>query len=185
LSSLSKHFSFLLHLGEMRFKDWLDRNSLVSLKEVGIREGQTVLDVGCGSGTFTIPSATLVGKTGTVYALDIDERALDKLRIRAEKEGFKNIKIIHSSANEKIKLVDNSIDHVLLIDILQEVSNKDSLFEEVGRVLKVGGMATVFPMHISYDEVVKLADANGIQLLSRKFDDRLLIFTKMIGTHVP
>ena len=131
MSSLGNHLGFLLHLGDMRFKDWLDRNSLACLEEIGIRDGQSVLDVGCGSGTFTIPSATLVGETGTVYALDIDDRALDKLRIKAEKEGLKNIRILRSSANEKIKLDDKSIDHVLLIDVLHEVSNKDLLFEEV------------------------------------------------------
>jgi ubiquinone/menaquinone biosynthesis C-methylase UbiE len=178
LSSISKYFGFLFHLQEFVFKDWLSHNSFTCLKEIGVREGQTVLDVGCGSGDFTVSSATLVGETGTVYALDIDDRALDILKIRTEKRGFKNIRLLHSSANEKIKLDDNSIDHVLLIDVLQEVYNKESLFKEVGRILRAGGIVTVFPMHFNYDEITKLAEANNIQLLSRKFDDRLLIFTK-------
>ena len=93
MNPLGKHVGFLFHLGEMRFKDWLSRNSLACLTEIGIREGQTVLDIGCGSGTFTIPSATLVGETGTVYALDIDERALNKLRIKAE-NGFHRVIVL-------------------------------------------------------------------------------------------
>jgi demethylmenaquinone methyltransferase/2-methoxy-6-polyprenyl-1,4-benzoquinol methylase len=164
----------------MRFKDWLSRNSLACLKEIGIRGGQTVLDVGCGSGTFTIPSAILVRETGTVYALDVDDRALDKLRLKAEKEGFKNIRILRSSANEKTKLCDKSVDHVLLIDVLQEVSNKELLLGEVRRVLRDGGMITVFPMHIDYDEIIKLAESKDLKLETRKFEDHLLIFTKMI-----
>jgi demethylmenaquinone methyltransferase/2-methoxy-6-polyprenyl-1,4-benzoquinol methylase len=178
MSRSGKHLGFLFHLDEMRFKIWLDGNSLACLKEIGIREGQTVLDIGCGSGTFTIPSATLVGETGIIYALDIDDRSLEKLRSKAEKAGLKNIRILHTSANEKIKIDDNSIDHVLLIDVLQEVSHKDLLFEEVKRVLRTGGILTVFPMHITDDEVIKLAKENDIELLSRKFDDRLLVFIK-------
>ncbi len=178
MSHAGKHLRFLFHLDEMRFKVWLSRNSLTCLKEIGISEGQNILDVGCGSGTYTVPSATLVGETGTVYALDIDEGALDKLRRRAETEGLKNIRILNSSANDKIQLGDASVDHVLLIDVIQEVSDKNSLFEEVRRVLKIGGMATVFPMHVDYNEVVKLAEAKKLVLLSRMFDDRLLVFVK-------
>jgi ubiquinone/menaquinone biosynthesis C-methylase UbiE len=148
----------------MRFKDWLSRHSLACLKEIGIRLGQTVLDVGCGSGTFTIPSATLVGESGIIYALDINVSTLDKLRIKAEKEGFKNIRIIRSSANDNIKLGDKSIDHVLLLDVLQEISDKNLLFEEARRVLRVGGTVTVFPMHIDYGEVIKLAEAKDLKL---------------------
>jgi ubiquinone/menaquinone biosynthesis C-methylase UbiE len=164
----------------MRFKDWLSRNSIACLKEIGIRDGQSVLDVGCGSGTFTIPSATLVGEFGIVYALDIDDRALDKLRIKIEKEDLKNIRILRSSANDPIKLGDKSIDHVLLIDVLQEVSNKELLLGEVRRVLKDGGIITVFPMHLDYHEVIKLAESKDLKLDNRKFEDHLLIFTKKI-----
>ena len=146
--------------------------------EIGIREGQTILDVGCGSGTFTIPSTSLVGEKGTVYALDVDEGALDKLRRKADEAGIKNVKIIHSSANNNLKLDDVSFDHVLLMDVLQEVSNRDLLFEEVRRVLKGKGLVTIFPMHMDYDEVVKLVESKGFELLSRKFDDHLLIFKK-------
>lgn len=39
-------------------------------------------------------------------------------------------------------------------------------------------MVTIFPMHMDYDEVVKLVESKGFELLSRKFDDHLLIFKK-------
>ena len=178
MSTLGKHLGFLLHLGDMRFKDWLSRHALACLREIGIQPGQTVLDVGCGSGTFTIPSATLVGESGIVYALDVDDRALERLRIRAEKEGLKNIKYLHSSANDAIKIGDKSVDHFLLIDVLQEISDKNLLFGEVRRILRTGGTVTVFPMHIGYDEVIKLAEGKGLKLIGRKFDDHVLLFTK-------
>ena len=84
-------------LGEVRFKRWLDKNAYEVLAEVGVRAGMAVLDFGCGSGTYTIPAAKLVGEGGRVYALDINKRALDRMEKKARKEGLKNIVRIDSS----------------------------------------------------------------------------------------
>jgi len=155
LSHKGRNLGFLLNLGEFRFKLWLSNNALTCLKEVGVHEGQTVLDVGSSSGTFTIPAATLVGENGMVYALDIDQGALEKLRKRAEAAGLKNIRTFLSSADDKIKLDDGSVDHILLMDVLQELSNRDQILSEARRVLRAGGLATVFPMHMDYDGVIR------------------------------
>jgi len=69
-----KHLGFAKHLGEFRFKSWLDKNAYEFLAEVSVNKGQSVLDFGCGSGTYTIPAAKLVGESGRVYALDIRGR---------------------------------------------------------------------------------------------------------------
>ena len=66
-------------MGQFRFKLMLDRNASKMLSEVGIGEGQSILDFGCGSGTYTIPAAKLVGRNGRVYALDVSQGALEKL----------------------------------------------------------------------------------------------------------
>ena len=46
------------------------------LEKAGIERGQIVLDFGCGSGTYTLPAARIVGSEGKVYALDKDKKAL-------------------------------------------------------------------------------------------------------------
>jgi ubiquinone/menaquinone biosynthesis C-methylase UbiE len=120
---------------------------------------------------------TLIGFF-TRAASPLKTRTQARARIRAEKEGLKNIRIIHSSANDNIKLSDKSVDHVLLLDVLQEISNKNRIFEEVRRVLRFGGTVTVFPMHIDYSQVIKLAEEKDLKLQSRKFDDRVLVFRK-------
>ena len=88
------------------------------LQRVGIRKGQIVLDFGCGSGTYTIPAAQIVGKHGRVYALDKDKMALDELMREAESAGLKNIERMDTSGGLEIDLADDSVDVVLMFDVL-------------------------------------------------------------------
>ena len=54
------------HLGEFRFKRWLDKKPSEVLAEVGVRARQAVLDFGCSSGTYTIPAAKLHARNRTM-----------------------------------------------------------------------------------------------------------------------
>ena len=123
----------------------LDRNASKMLSEVGIDEGQSVLDFGCGSGTYSIPAAKLVGKNGRIYSLDVSQGALQKLSKKAEREGLDNIVTLLSSGNDEIPIDNETQNHVLLIDVLQEISNKKSLLGEIHRILKPDGLMTPSP----------------------------------------
>jgi len=173
-----KHLRFLRHLGQFRFKMWLDRNASQVLSEVGIGEGDKVLDFGSGSGTFTIPAAKLVGNNGGVYALDVSRRALNKLDAKGEKEGLDNIVTLFSSGEVEIALSDRVLDHVLLIDVLQEIPDKKGLLDEVNRIMKSNGIVTVYPMHIDAEEVVRIASDSNLKLKEKKFQERVLVFEK-------
>ena len=177
MKHLAKHIGLLGHLGEFSFKRWLDGRALEVLAEIGVKEGQTVLDFGCGSGTYTIPAAKLVGKNGQVYALDISNKALDKVEEKSKQEGLSNIIRIDATGEENILLKDNTIDLVLLIDVLKDVNDRESLFKEVYRVLKPNGNLTVFPMHMAAEEVEKLATHTGFKMNDEKFQ-HILIFRK-------
>jgi ubiquinone/menaquinone biosynthesis C-methylase UbiE len=61
------------------------------LSEIGLREGMTFIDVGCGEGYFAIPAARRVRNFGKVYAVDINSESVERLRARAEKEGLANL----------------------------------------------------------------------------------------------
>ena len=90
------------HPEEERFKHQvLDKNPFKVLFELGIRAGNAVLDFGCGSGTYTIPAAKLVGTGGRVYALDINSKFLNKIEERAKQEGLTNIVRIDASGKER------------------------------------------------------------------------------------
>lgn len=165
------------HLGQFRFKLMLDKNASKMLSEVGIGEGQSVLDFGCGSGTYSIPAAKLVGRNGRIYSLDVNQGALEKLSRKAEKEGLDNIVTLLSSGNVDIPIDNETLKHVLLIDVLQEISDKDTLLEEIYRILKPDGLMTVYPMHIDSNEIIKLACRMKFRLKGRKFQERILVFS--------
>jgi precorrin-6B methylase 2 len=95
----------------------LELQVLEVLRKVGIRQGQLVLDFGCGSGTYTIPAAKIVGEQGRVYALDKDGKTLDELMQKAKSAGLKNIERIDTSGELKFGLADESIDSILLFDV--------------------------------------------------------------------
>jgi len=156
----------------------LDRNCSEVLSEIGVGEGQSVMDFGCGSGIYSIPAAKLVGKKGKVYSLDVSKSALKKLSSKAESEGLDNIITILSTGKPEIPIDYESLNHVLLIDVLQEIPDKEKLFEEIHRVLKPGGLVTVYPMHLDIDEVARIASNAKMNLKERKFQEQILVFEK-------
>jgi len=104
-----------------------------------------VLEIGCGSGAFTIEAARAVGRQGTVYALDIQKDMLDKLRIklaRPENSDIRNIEIINRSAYE-LPWEDNTLDLAFMVTVLQEIPDKQRALAQIKRVLKPAGILAV------------------------------------------
>jgi ubiquinone/menaquinone biosynthesis C-methylase UbiE len=134
---------------------WLDEYGEEFLRRVGIKRRQTVLDFGCGAGNYTIPAAVIVGKEGRVYALDKERRGfwpsegLDKLMRRAESRGLENIVVMKTSGEVKIRLEDESIDVVLLYDVLHYYyfpeEDRRKLLREGYRILKPNGFLSFYP----------------------------------------
>jgi len=131
---------------------WLKEDGEVFSKEIGIKEGQVVLDFGCGVGHYTIPAAKVVGEEGKVYAVDKDKEPLEKLMEVAKSEGLEDIVPVETSGNLKLDLKDESVDVVLLYDIIHYIEGREKLFEEVHRVLKREGFLSVYPKHYRSDE---------------------------------
>jgi len=133
---------------------WLAKDGKKFLKEIGVKKDQVVLDFGCSVGHYTIPVAKVVGKEGKVYAVDKDREALIQLMQIAKSEGLENIVPITTSGEFKINLENNSADVVLLYDILHYMSRKErrELFFDVYRVLKIGGLLSIYPKHYKSDE---------------------------------
>lgn len=174
---LRKHIGLASRLGEFRFKHWLDSHASEFLAEIGVKTCQVVLDFGCGSGTYTIPAAKLVGGDGRVYALDVSRKALKRIEEKARKEGLTNIVRVDASSDERIPLEDETFDQILLIDVLQEIDDKEALFDEAYRILKPGGEVSIYPMHVAEEEVDRLAAKRGLELKDR-IQGRVLIFGK-------
>jgi ubiquinone/menaquinone biosynthesis C-methylase UbiE len=173
-----RYLGFLRDLSSFKVKMSLDRNAEDALADLGVAEGQSVLDYGCGSGTYTIPAARLVGKSGKVYALDVSDRALEKTMSRVDRQGLRNVESIRSSGSTSIGLDNGNLDHILFIDVLQEIEHWSPLFEEAYRALKDGGKVSIFPMHIDEDEVMEVAGRAGLHFEGKRYRESLLLFGK-------
>jgi len=141
----------------------LESQTTEVLKAIGIDKGQIVLDFGCGCGTYTIPAARLVVKEGKVYALDKNERDLDKLIQKAKLEGLRNVERIDTSGELRIKLADNSVDVVLLFDVLHyyyfpRAADRRQLLSEIYRVLRPNAVLSLYPTHLQPSMEPKLED---------------------------
>lgn len=132
-------------------REWLCKSGESFLKDIGIKESQVVLDFGCGVGHYTIPAAKVVGKKGKVYALDEDGKALDELTRIAKLESLKNIAPIKTSGELKIPMENESVDVALLYDVLHYMDERKKIIDEVYRVIKSGGLLSVYPKHHSSD----------------------------------
>lgn len=103
-----------------------------------VRTGDTVLDIGSGSGTDTLIAAMLTGPTGTVYALDMTEAMRAKLQRNVAAVKFDHVRVLEANA-ERIPLPDASIDVVTSNGVLNLVPDKPAAFGEIARVLRPGG----------------------------------------------
>ena len=106
--------------------------------EFSVSEGMSVADFGSGAGYFTIILGQMVGESGKVYALDIQETALDNVRVKTKAVGLKNIEAIRTNLEVvgSSGLPDNSQDMVLLANILFQSDKKSEIILEAKRVLK-------------------------------------------------
>ncbi|MBI2848154.1 MAG: methyltransferase domain-containing protein [Chloroflexi bacterium] len=110
------------------------------LREVaGLSEGMVCVDIGSGTGTFSLPMSRLVGDEGIVYAVDESADMLEHIR---KKQPPANLKLVHRNA-ERTGLASQVTDFCLLAFILHEVKQADRLVSEVSRLLKPGGKVLI------------------------------------------
>jgi len=110
------------------------------LDQLELREDMTACEFGCGSGIFSIALAKRL-KKGRVYGLDILEEKLSAFKSRAQLEGVSNVETILADI-EKIggsKLGDNSLDLVLIPNVLFENEDKRVIIEEAKRITRPRG----------------------------------------------
>ena len=126
--------------------DWKVRDDWEKPQEVmdvlGIRAGTFVADVGAGEGYFTFHLASRVGPTGKVYAEDILDDRLEKIRSRASKEKLTQIETIHGETDDP-RLPSERSDVVLISNAYHEMRDYDKMLQGIFRGLKPGGLLAI------------------------------------------
>ncbi|UCE54885.1 MAG: class I SAM-dependent methyltransferase, partial [Desulfobacterales bacterium] len=101
---------------ESRLRQWL-MNPVKTLRGAGIQPGQTVLEVGCGTGFFTMPAAQLIGDQGCLIAMNALFGYVERILKKLQTFDLKNVRVIKRDALDT-GLDDASIDTALLFGVL-------------------------------------------------------------------
>ncbi|MCZ8513695.1 methyltransferase domain-containing protein [Paenibacillus filicis] len=155
----------------------LPPEKILSLLE--IKENDTVLDMGAGTGYFSFPAAKLT--SGTVYALDVEPQMLEVLKQRIDEQHLKNIDLIEG-AIENIPLDNDQVNQIIASFVLHEVELLSKGLQEIWRVLKSGGRCLCLewekkPMEqgpplehrIHSDDMKKAFEDSGFQIVHFTF----------------
>jgi ubiquinone/menaquinone biosynthesis C-methylase UbiE len=156
-----------------------DCNTL--LQALHLEAGDTVCDMGCGNGFYTLRIAKVVGEHGKVIAVDIQREMLELLKERAAAERITNIEPVLGTVVDP-KLPANSIDVVLLVDVYHEFSHPKQMLAAIRKSLKPTGRVALVefraedpnvpikPLHkMSKAQIMKEFSANGFKLVE-EFD---------------
>jgi len=111
-----------------------------------IKKGDVVIDLGSGAGNDCFIARAETGETGKVIGIDFTSAMIEKARINAEKRGFNNVEFRQGDI-EKMPVTANVADVIVSNCVLNLVPNKKAVFDEIYRVLKVGG-------HFSISDIV-------------------------------
>ncbi len=135
-----------------------------------LRQGMTVADIGCGMGYFSIAIAKMVGESGTVIAVDLQQEMLDRMLKRAEKTGVASRIRPVLVAEDDIGITE-PMDFVLAFWMVHEVPHIPRFFSQVYSVLKDTGKLLIAEpkMHVSqrrFQEELEQARAAGFQVSS-------------------
>jgi len=139
-----------------------------------ITPGMTVLDVGCAMGFFTLPAARMVGASGRVIAVDIQQKMISALRRRAKRRGLLDRIDTRVGTEQGLGLsdLDGKVDLVLAIHMVHEVPDRDRLMKELSQVVKTSGrMLVVEPKgHVkaaAFAETVAAAERAGFRAVDQ------------------
>lgn len=141
---------------------------LETLIRFGVKEGDTVLELGPGPGYFTPYAGTLVGARGRVLSVDIQPGMLPLLQERLREHGTTNAFPLTGDAT-RLPLADRSVDAAFLITVLGEIPDRPAALAELRRVLKPGGKLGFLetltdPDYVFVDTMKDLCRAFGFDL---------------------
>jgi ubiquinone/menaquinone biosynthesis C-methylase UbiE len=149
-----------------------------------IKEGMTVLDIGCGPGFFTMDIARMVGRSGRVIAADLQEGMLQRLRKKIRKTDLEGRITLHKCEENGIGLSE-TVDFITAFYMIHEIPDQAAFLKELRTILNPDGQVFIMepPFHVSkeaFEETLGKAREFGLDPVEgpRVFFARTVILKK-------
>jgi ubiquinone/menaquinone biosynthesis C-methylase UbiE len=183
-----------------KWDGWHDLQDLAKrldavIEKYGIAKGETVLDVGCGTGNLTISLLnSRLGASGQVVAVDISKKMLERAR-----QKIADVRVTwHCSSADQLPLEDRTIDHVICFSAWPHFHDHAAVARELHRVLRSGGYLHILHLtsrskvnrvhaeahpSVQHDvlipasETAELLEKNQFRIISMTDDDRCYMIT--------
>ena len=136
-----------------------------------VREGMTVMDVGCGMGHFSIGMANMVGEQGKVIAIDLQQKMLEVMLKRAKRAGVAERITPHQCEANNIG-VPEQVDFILAFWMVHEVPDQQSFFNQIRKNLATAGKILIAEpkFHVTVDELgrtIEIAESCGLRCIGQ------------------
>lgn len=132
----------------LRRRFW--QNPTVIAERMQLEPGMIVVEIGPGKGSYTKAVAHKILPNGTVYAVDISEKVIARLKIRIEDEGIPNI-IPKIDDAYHFSFADESVDRILAVSCLPEIPDPIKVLTECRRILKSNGFICLSELVVDPD----------------------------------
>jgi len=119
-------------------------------ERLGIKLGMTVLEIGPGSGTYTLAAAKTVGPQGKIIAIDIEDRVVQHIQRRIVKTGVTNIEVLQGDA-QSLDFPPATFDAIYAITVFGEIPDRGKALAEFQRVLVPGGTLALSEFYLDPD----------------------------------
>lgn len=103
-----------------------------------VKRGQTVADIGCGPGFFSVALAEMVGEEGRVLSVDLQPQMLAKVKAAAERRDLQSRIILHQCKEDSLN-IDEKVDFALAFWMVHEVPDARRFFDDIVSILKPNG----------------------------------------------
>jgi cyclopropane fatty-acyl-phospholipid synthase-like methyltransferase len=164
--------------------EWLTRDNReqeercsLMLTNLGVKKGQTLCDMGCGNGFYTLQLAKMTGPEGKVYAVDIQPEMLKLLKERGDAQSLKNIQPTLGT-NTDPRLPKGKVDMILLVDVYHEFAQPEPMLAKMREALSPEGVCVLVefraedpkvpikPEHkMTKEQILKEWPANGFKVV--------------------
>lgn len=139
-----------------------------------VKSGMTVLEIGPGMGYFTIPMARIVGDTGKIICVDIQEKMLGSLMRRAQRANVARQVITKIASTDSLNIDDYSeqVDFTLAFAVVHEIPNQENLFSQIHKTMKSDALLLISEPagHVTpekFENMVSITRQIGFEEISR------------------